>query len=96
MNNARLGMTTKGMGNRAVAGDFSDVDFAGIARSMGADGRRLNRPGDVGEAVRAAIKTAQSDRRSQAIDVLIDPNEGMRRAIYSPLALEAARGVRPA
>jgi len=54
MNNARLGMTTKGMANRAVAGDFSDVDFAGIARSMGADGRRLNRPGNAGEAVRPA------------------------------------------
>jgi len=96
MNNARLGMTTEGMGNRAVGGDFPDVDFAGIARSMGADGMRLDRPGDVGEAVRAAIKTAQSDRRPQVIDVLIDPNEGMRRAIYSPLAVEAARGVRPA
>ena len=44
----------------------------------------------------SASLTAVQYGAAPVIDVLIDPNEGMRRAIYSPLALEAERGVRPA
>jgi hypothetical protein len=29
------------------------------------------------------------------IDVVVDAGVGMRSAIYSPLAVEAARGIRP-
>jgi hypothetical protein len=29
------------------------------------------------------------------IDVVIDAGVGMRQAIYSPLAVEAARGIKP-
>ncbi len=95
MNNSRLGMTAEGMGNRAVGNEFPDTDYAAIARAMGADGTRLDRPGDVTDAVGAAIDAARESRRPHVIDVVIDPNEGMRQAIYSPLAVAAASGVRP-
>jgi acetolactate synthase-1/2/3 large subunit len=96
MNNSRLGMTAEGMGNRSVGNEFPDTDYAKIASAMGAEGVRVDRPGDVGDAVRAAVEAARGGRdRPTVIDAVIEPNESMRQAIYSPLATEAARGVRP-
>lgn len=96
MNNSRLGMTAEGMGNRSVGNDFPDTDYAEIARSMGAKGERITRPGDIAPAVRAAADAARGGGVPAVIDVVIDPNVGMRQAIYSPLAVEAARGIKPA
>ena len=42
------------------------------------------------------LRAALAQDRPAVIDCVIDPAESMRQAIYSPLALEAARGVRPA
>jgi acetolactate synthase-1/2/3 large subunit len=92
MNNSRLGMTAEGMGNRAVGNEFPDTDYAAIGRALGAWGERVTRPDEIAEAVRAAI----AQDRPAVVDCVIDPSESMRQAIYSPLALEAARGVRPA
>jgi acetolactate synthase-1/2/3 large subunit len=91
MNNSRLGMTSEGMGNRQVGNLFPDTDYASIGRALGAWGEQVTRPADIGEAVRAALA---SDRPA-VVDCLIDPSESMREAIYSPLALEGSRGVRP-
>ncbi len=97
MNNSRLGMTNEGMGNRSVGNDFPDTDYAAIAAAMGAEGVRVERPADIGEAVRAAVAAVRAGReRPTVIDAVIDRHEAMRQAIYSPLATEAARGVRPA
>jgi thiamine pyrophosphate-dependent acetolactate synthase large subunit-like protein len=52
----------------------------------------VSRPEDIGEAVRVAI----GQDKPAVIDVVIDKAESMRQAIYSPLALEAASGIRPA
>ena len=92
MNNSRLGMTAEGMGNQAIGNDFPDTDYAAIARSCGAWAERITTPAEIGDAVRYAI----SQDRPAVIDVVIDKTESMRQAIYSPLAAEAARGVRPA
>jgi pyruvate dehydrogenase (quinone) len=79
------------MGNRQVGNLFPDTDYASIGRALGAWGEQVTRPADIGEAVRAALA---SDRPA-VVDCLIDPSESMREAIYSPLALEGSRGVRP-
>ncbi len=91
MNNSRLGMTAEGMGNRAIGNEFPDTDYAAIGRALGAWGERVTRPGEVGEAVRAAI----AEGKPAVVDCVIDPGISMRQAIYSPLALEAARGRKP-
>ena len=91
MNNSRLGMTAEGMGNRAIGNEFPDIDYAAIASALGAWSERVTQPGDIAAAVRAAL----AQDRPAVIDCVIDPAESMRQAIYSPLALEAASGVRP-
>jgi acetolactate synthase-1/2/3 large subunit len=91
MNNSRLGMTEESMGNRAVGNRFPDTNYATIAGALGAWSEQVTRPGDVAGALRAAL----AQDRPAVIDCVIDPAESMRQAIYSPLALEAAGGVRP-
>jgi len=91
MNNSRLGMTSESMGNRPVGNLFPDTDYAAIARALGAWAERVTRPGDIAEAVRAALAA----ERPAVIDCIIDQSESMREAIYSPMALEATRGLRP-
>ena len=91
MNNSRLGMTAEGMGNQSHGNDFPDTDYAAIARACGAWAERVENPAEIGDAIRAAM----GQNRPAVIDVVIDKSESMRAAIYSPLATEAARGVRP-
>ena len=91
MNNSRLGMTAEGMGNQSHGNDFPDTDYAAIARACGAWAERVTKPDDVGTAIRASL----AQEKPAVIDVVIDKSEGMRQAIYSPLAVEAARGIRP-
>jgi len=91
MNNSRLGMTAEGMGNQSHGNDFPDTDYAAIARACGAWAERVEKPADVGDAIRASL----AQDKPAVIDVIIDRSESMRQAIYSPLAIEAARGVRP-
>ncbi len=91
MNNSRLGMTAEGMGNQSHGNDFPDTDYAAIARACGAWAERVENPAEIGDA----IQVAMGHDRPAVIDVVIDKSESMRAAIYSPLATEAARGVRP-
>ena len=91
MNNSRLGMTAEGMGNQSHGNDFPDTDYAAIARACGAWAERVEKPDDIGTAIRAGL----AQDKPAVIDVVIDKSEGMRQAIYSPLAVEAARGIRP-
>jgi acetolactate synthase-1/2/3 large subunit len=91
MNNSRLGMTAEGMGNQSHGNDFPDTDYAAIARACGAWAARVENPAEIGDAIQAAM----GQDRPAVIDVVIDKSESMRAAIYSPLATEAARGVRP-
>ena len=95
MNNSQLGMTAEGMGNRAVGSELPDTDYAAIARSMGARAERVTRPVDIAPAIRAAVDETRGGGLPTVIDVVVDPGVGMRSAIYSPLAIEAARGIKP-
>jgi len=57
------------MKQRRIAVDFSAMDFATIARGMGCEGVRVDRPDALGQAI-AAARNAQ---RTTVIDVSIDP-----------------------
>jgi sulfoacetaldehyde acetyltransferase len=54
-----------------IGHDVGGFDFSAIARSMGAEGRRVEDPGDLSDAFRGAIA---SDRPS-VIEVMVDPEE---------------------
>jgi acetolactate synthase-1/2/3 large subunit len=68
-NNQGLGMVRDNMKQRRIAVDFSALDFAMIARGMGCDGVRVDRP----EALGQAIVAARDSQRTTVIDVSIDP-----------------------
>jgi acetolactate synthase-1/2/3 large subunit len=51
MNNRALGWVLHGMGERAVAAEFGDFDYAAIARAMGCDGIRPTSLAELEEAV---------------------------------------------
>ncbi len=89
MNNSSLGMTGQSMGERKTGCDFIDVDFAAIARSCGCFGERVERPGEVSEAVAAAL----AQERPGVVDVAIDREQSMKGTIFSPLASEVLREV---
>lgn len=91
MNNSRLGMTAEGMGNQSHGNDFPDTDYAAIARACGAWAERVEKPDDIAAAIRAGL----AQDKPAVIDVIIDKSESMRQTMYSPLAVEAARGIRP-
>jgi sulfoacetaldehyde acetyltransferase len=54
-----------------IGHDVGGFDFSAIAQSMGAEGRRVEDPGDLSDAFRGAIA---SDRPS-VIEVMVDPEE---------------------
>lgn len=88
MNNSMLGMTSQGMGELSTGCEFPDVNFAAIARSCGCFGEQAARPGEVTEAVRAALR----QDKPAVIDVTIDRKQDMKAAIYSAWAMEAMGG----
>jgi len=90
MNNSAFEMTAEGMGKRRIGVDFPDVDFAAIARSCKCFGERVTKPGEVAEAVRAAL----GQNKPAVVDVVIDKNQVMKGTIYSPLAKEALSGIK--
>jgi thiamine pyrophosphate-dependent acetolactate synthase large subunit-like protein len=55
-------------GGRIFAVDYSDVDFAALARVMGAHGERVDRAEDVQPAVKRALDSG----RPAVVDVVID------------------------
>jgi len=85
MNNSAFGMTGQAMGERSVGNDLPETDYAAIARACGCHAERVTRPGDVAQALSAALAL----RRPAVIDVVIDPAANMKRELYSPYATEA-------
>ena len=55
-------------GQRYIGVDFTDVNYADVARAMGADGERITRPDDVAPALERAL----SSDGPYLVDVLID------------------------
>jgi acetolactate synthase-1/2/3 large subunit len=58
-------------GERYMSVDFSDLDYAKVARSFGCRGIRVERPNEV----REALKTAFSSGEPTIIDIVVEPLE---------------------
>ncbi len=58
-------------GNRFVGTNLRNPDFAEVARAMGADGQKIEHPGEVGEAVAAALAAG----RPTVLNIMVDPEE---------------------
>ena len=68
-NNKGLGMVRDNMKDRRIAVDFSDIDFAMVARGMGCHGVRVDRA----DGLISAIEEARHRRVPTVIDVTVDP-----------------------
>jgi len=68
-NNQGLGMVRDNMKQRRIAVDFSEIDFAMVARGMGCNGVRVDRA----DALADAISAARHADRPTVIDVSVDP-----------------------
>jgi len=75
-NNITLGMLHYGFkwryGGKALkSSDFIDIDYGKVARSFGCFGMRIERPGELNEAMRSAFESG----KPAVIDVMIDRYE---------------------
>ena len=68
-NNKGLGMVRDNMKQRRIAVDFSEIDFAMVARGMGCNGIRVNRADELADA----IESARHSDLPTVIDVSVDP-----------------------
>ena len=82
-NNGALGWVKHGQGERNIACDLSHFDHAAIARSLGCDGIRVEKP----LALAAAIRQALTSEKPTVIDVNTSLKETYRR-VTSPLVSE--------
>ncbi|MBI3637959.1 MAG: thiamine pyrophosphate-binding protein, partial [Candidatus Rokubacteria bacterium] len=67
-----FGKETTTMFNRVPSGEPFSPDYAMLARACGADGIRVTQPGELGDALAAAVR---SDRPT-LIDVVVDASRG--------------------
>lgn len=70
--------------NRFVGANLKNPDFAQIARDMGAEGYRVEKPGDVKDAVNAALKSG----KPAVIDAVID---GAAEVLAEPFRRDALK-----
>lgn len=82
LNNSALGWVKHGQGNRAIASTFKEMNFAEIAKSMGAEGIRVEDPSEIGAAMRAAFASG----RPTVVDVVTSFDKLSFRDVTSPLA----------
>ena len=74
MNNAGMRMVEQGqkaLFGEAYLWEFQRVDFAKLARNLGADGHRVEKPGQLTRVIARALKR----NRPTIIDCWIDPTE---------------------
>ena len=86
LNNLSLGMIHLSLermrGERRFdSSDFTDVDYGKVARGFGAHGARVERPGEIGEAIEAAFESG----KPAVIDVLVDLHELSPMSFYRTL-----------
>ena len=85
-NNITLGMLHYGFawryGGKALkSSDFIDIDYGKVARSFGCFGMRIERPGELSEALRSAFNSG----KPAVIDVMIDRYELSPTTFYRTL-----------
>ncbi len=76
-------------GRRFVAVDLESPSFAAVARAMGAEGRTVDRLGDVGDALREAC-AAQRGGKTTVLEVMVSRELGdpfRRDALSKPVRL---------
>jgi len=56
-NNSALGWVRHGQGDRAIASEFSDMNFAKIAEAIGCRGYRIEHPGQLEKALSEAVES---------------------------------------
>ena len=66
-------------GGRFFGVDYNDVDFAALARVLGAYGERVEQPADVLPAIKRALASGQP----AVVDVVIDKNF-LAPVVYKP------------
>lgn len=76
-NNAGLGMVRDNLGEKRIAVDFTDVDFAKVAEGMGAKGLSVFKPDEIGDALREAHAMGGP----VVIDVKVDPDASHAEAV---------------
>ena len=81
LNNSALGWVKHGQGNRTINSTFADMNFAEIAKAMGVNGIRVEKPGEIG----AALKEALASGQPTVVDV-VTSFEPSFRDVTSPLA----------
>lgn len=81
LNNSQLGWERHGQGARPIASRFADYDHAAIARAMGCEGIRVERPWDLPGALARAL----SSGRPTVVDVVTSDRPTFRD-VASPLA----------
>ncbi len=74
-NNAKLGLVHElqkfSLGEKTVSTTFKEVNFAKVAEGLGAQGFRIERPGELSKILPQALESG----KPTVIDVLIDPDE---------------------
>jgi acetolactate synthase-1/2/3 large subunit len=85
-NNAALGWVLHGQGERPIASEFAPFDHAAIARAMGCEGIRVDRPEDLEPAFGRALAAG----RPAVVDVVTSLRETYQR-VTSPLAAQPRR-----
>ena len=80
MNNSALGWVKHGQGNRVLASEFTEMNYADIARAMGCQGIRVESP----EALPGALATALEGKAPTVIDVVTSFRTSFRD-VTSPL-----------
>ena len=76
-NNAGLGMVRDNLGEKRIAVDFPDTDFAKIAEGMGAKGMTVFHK----DEIRDAIEEAHQMGGPVVIDAKVDPNASHHQAV---------------
>ena len=75
---------------RFVAGELDNQSFAGIARSMGAEGVTVNRLEDVGPALQQAVERQMKEGKTTVIEIMCTRELGdpfRRDALAKPVRL---------
>ena len=68
-NNCGLGMVRDNLGEKRIATDFAELDFAKIAEGMGCRGMRVDHPDGLGDALEEAHRMGGP----VVIDAIVDP-----------------------
>ena len=75
-------------GRRFVAGELESQSFAGIGRSMGAEGITVDKLEDVGPALKKAADMQMNDRKTCVVEVMCNRELGdpfRRDALAKPI-----------